>query len=105
MESAAAITKAVAKNLDRVGVKGSKRRGSDHPQGVSCWPQLVPVTRELRVAADFAARALVLFELEKAEDLPTLVTEMLRLGNDRQGFRWFAAAATATATASASYCE
>ena len=37
----------------------------------------------------------MLFELSNADDLPTLVTEMLRLGNDRQGFRWFAAAGDA----------
>src|SRR4029453_11859092 len=37
-------------------------------------------------------QAPVLFELSDADDLPTLATEMLRLGNDRQGFRWFSAA-------------
>ena len=84
------LTKTVAKNLDRIGVKGSKRHASDEPQEVTCWPQLLPVVRD-SAAPQLSAQAPVLFELEKAEDLPTLVTEMLRLGNDRQGFRWFAA--------------
>lgn len=90
VESTANITKAVAKNLDRIGAKGSKRHAGDEPQDVSCWPQLLPVTRDA-AAPQISNQAPVLFELEKAEDLPTLVTEMLRLGNDRQGFRWFAA--------------
>ncbi len=84
------LTKAVTKNLDRIGVKGSKRHASDEPQEVTCWPQLLPVTRDA-AAPQLSNQAPVLFELEKAEDLPTLVTEMLRLGNDRQGFRWFTA--------------
>jgi hypothetical protein len=84
------LTKAVAKNLDRIGVKGSKRHASDEPQEVTCWPQLLPVVRD-SAAPQISNQAPVLFELDKAEDLPTLVTEMLRLGNDRQGFRWFAA--------------
>src|SRR5436190_23926735 len=73
------LSKAVTKNLDRLGVKGSKRHASDEPQDVTCWPQLLPVTRDT-VAPQLSNQAPVLFELEKAEDLPTLVTEMLRLG-------------------------
>lgn len=88
VEPTANITKAVAKNLDRIGVKGSKRHPTDEPQEVSCWPQLLPVAREPGTP-QISNQAPVLFELERAEDLPALVTEMLRLGNDRQGFRWF----------------
>jgi len=90
VEPTANLTKTVAKNLDRIGVKGSKRHASDAPQEVTCWPQLLPVTRDT-AAPQLSNQAPVLFELEKAEDLPVLVSEMLRLGNDRQGFRWFAA--------------
>ena len=70
-------------------MKGSKRHATDEPEEVSCWPQLLPVARDA-AAPQISNQAPVLFELEKADDLPTLVTEMLRLGNDRQGFRWFA---------------
>src|SRR5262245_49375747 len=83
------LTKTVAKSLDRLGVKGSKRHASDEPEEVSCWPHLLPVARD-SAPPQLSNQAPVLFELEQAEDLPTLVTEMLRLGNDRQGFRWFA---------------
>lgn len=88
VEPTEALTKTVTKNLDRIGVKGSKRHASDNPQDVTCWPQLLPVTRD-GTPPQISNQAPVLFELERAEDLPTLVSEMLRLGNDRQGFRWF----------------
>ncbi|MDY3559598.1 hypothetical protein R5W23_000592 [Gemmata sp. JC673] len=88
VEPTAGLTRAVTKNLDRIGVKGSKRHASDDPQEVTCWPQLLPVTRD-PAAPTISNQQPVLFELESAEDLPALVTEMLRLGNDRQGFRWF----------------
>ena len=51
--------------------------------------QILPVVREPGTP-NLSSNAAVLFELESADDLPTLVTEMLRLGNDRQAFRWFA---------------
>src|SRR5215213_366561 len=88
VEPTESLTKTVTKNLDRIGVKGSKRHASDNPQDVTCWPQLLPVTRD-GTPPQISNQAPVLFELERAEDLPTLVSEMLRLGNDRQGFRWF----------------
>ncbi len=90
VEPTANLSRAVTKNLDRIGVKGSKRHASDDPQEVTCWPQLLPVTRDT-AAPTISNQAPVLFELEKPEDLSSLVAEMLRLGNDRQGFRWFAA--------------
>jgi hypothetical protein len=90
VESELNVSKTVAKALDRLGVKGSKRLGSDEPEDVTCWPQILPVARDA-APPQLAGQAPVLFELEKADDLPALVTEMLRLGNDRQGFRWFSA--------------
>ncbi len=90
LESTANLSKTVTKNLDKIGVKGSKRHATDTPEDVTCWPQVLPVTRESG-SPNVSHQAPVLFELSDADDLPTLVTEMLRLGNDRQGFRWFAA--------------
>jgi len=90
LESTGNLTKTVIKNLDKIGVKGSKRHATEAPDEVTCWPQVIPVTRELGTPS-VSNQAPVLFELSDADDLPTLVTEMLRLGNDRQGFRWFAA--------------
>ncbi len=89
LEPTVNLPKAAETNLARIGVKGSKKHAGDDPRDVTCWPQVLPVTRESS-APVLSNQAPVLFELERAEDLPTLVTEMLRLGNDRQGFRWFA---------------
>lgn len=92
LEPTVNLPKAAEKNLARIGVKGSKKHAADEPGDVTCWPQVLPVTRD-SAAPTISNQAPVLFELERAEDLPTLVTEMLRLGNDRQSFRWFADAA------------
>jgi hypothetical protein len=90
VEPTVSLSKTTTKSLDRLGVKGSKRHGSDDPEQVASWVQILPVTRDAGVP-NTSSQAAVLFELGSADDLPTLVTEMLRLGNDRQGFRWFAA--------------
>ena len=89
LESDASLTRTVTKNLDRIGVKGSKRHASDKPEQLTCWPQVLPVAREAEHAEHFQPGPGPL-RMSDADDLPTLVTEMLRLGNDRQGFRWFA---------------
>jgi len=89
LESGAVLTRPVMKNLDRIGVKGSKRHASDQPENLTCWPQALPVVREAETPA-ISNQAPVLFELSDADDLAVLATEMLRLGNDRQGFRWLA---------------
>jgi hypothetical protein len=91
LESTASLSRTTTKNLDRIGVKGSKRHASDHAEEVSCWPQIVPLTKEPG-APSVSNQAPVLFELSDADDLPILVSEMLRLGNDRQSYRWFAPA-------------
>jgi hypothetical protein len=90
LESTAALSRTVTKNLDRIGVKGSKRHAGEAPEEVTCWPQVLPLTRETGTP-NVSNQAPVLFELSHADDLPVLVMEMLRLGNDRQSFRWFAA--------------
>ncbi len=89
LESSANLTRTVTKNLDKIGVKGSKRHVTETPEEVTCWPQILPLTKEPGTP-NVSNQAPVLFELSDADDLPTLVTEMLRLGNDRQSFRWFA---------------
>ncbi|HUR53612.1 MAG TPA: hypothetical protein VMZ71_05755, partial [Gemmataceae bacterium] len=89
VEPTAAINKTVAKNLDKIGVKGSKRHASDAPEEVQSWLQILPVVKETAPPV-LSSQAPVLFELMSADDLPMLVSEMLRLGNDRQSFRWFA---------------
>src|SRR5439155_12942754 len=45
VEPTLSLSKAVAKSLDRRGVKGSKRHASDAPQEVSIWVQFLTVVR------------------------------------------------------------
>src|SRR6516225_469997 len=54
---------------------------------IHAWPQLLPLERDSRpwVQAD---RTPILFSLAGAGQVPELVGELLRLGNDRQSFRW-----------------
>ena len=86
LEPKAAVPRPVAKTLDRLGVKGSKRHGSDEVREVGSWVEVLPLTKAAGPPA-VGSQTPVLFELESAADLPAVVTEMLRLGNDRQGFR------------------
>lgn len=90
VETATSLSRTTMKHLDRIGVKGSRRHASTAAEKVASWLQIVPLVKEPGTPT-FSSQTAVLFELESADDLPTLVTEMLRLGNDRQGFRWFAA--------------
>jgi hypothetical protein len=91
VEPTATINKTVEKNLAKIGVKGSKRHAGDSPEEVQSWLQILPVAKDAAPPV-LSKDAPVLFELMSAEDLPLLVSEMLRLGNDRQSFRWFAGA-------------
>lgn len=88
VEPSVSVPRTLGKTLDRLGVKGSKRHGLGTPRDVTSWLELLPLTKAAGTPA-IAAQQPVLFELEDADDLPGLVSEMLRLGNDRQGFRWF----------------
>lgn len=97
VEPSVSLSRATGKLLDRLGVKGSKRHGSEAVRKVGSWVELVPLAKEAGTP-EIASGTAVLFELPTADDLPAVVAELLRLGNDRQGFRWFAADGDADAT-------
>src|SRR5262245_45438883 len=86
LEPAALLPRGLQAGLGRLGVKVVKSNGASLTTEVSCWPQVLPVQRG--PAPDFTAQTPVLFELSETGQLPALVGEILRLGNDRQGFRW-----------------
>ncbi|MFO0805976.1 MAG: hypothetical protein U0791_22960 [Gemmataceae bacterium] len=88
VEPEGTLSRATGKNLDRIGVKGCKRHGSQAKEKVANWLQIVPLAK-VPGDPELSSQTPVLFELESADDLPTLVLEMLRLGNDKQSFRWF----------------
>lgn len=88
VETFARLTRKTGNELARLGVTTAKRHVGP-TQAVSCWPQVLPTTRDPS-PPQLSSQAPVLFELESAEDLPVIVGEMLRLGNDRQSVRWLA---------------
>jgi cellulose synthase operon protein C len=72
--------------LRRLGVESVAAADVPVDQHVGCWPQMLPLRRD-PAAQPPADKTPVLFDLPEAQ-LPELVGEILRLGNDRQGFRW-----------------
>ncbi len=84
------LTKKAAGDLTKLGVTAVKAMPGE-PEKVSCWLQVVPTTKD-KTPPQLSTQAPVLFELPSAEDLPGIVGEMIRLGNDRQSFRWLASA-------------
>jgi len=85
IETDAKLARKTTTDLARLGVTAVKRHVGEISKA-SCWFQVLPVTREVSVP-QLSAQAPVLFELESAKDLPAIVGEMLRLGNDRQSLR------------------
>ncbi len=90
VDTPAKLPRKTSTELTRLGVVGAKRHPVE-PQPISCWLQVLPVTRD-PAPPQLSTQAPVLFELPSADQLPTIVGEMLRLGNDRQSYRWIAAA-------------
>ena len=88
VETTTRLTKKVTADLARLGVVGTKRHAADS-EAVSCWLQIVPLTKASAPPA-ITAQMPVLFEVPSAEEFSSLVGELLRLGNDRQSFRWVA---------------
>src|SRR5262245_11081977 len=86
LKPSASVPRAAQAELRRLGVQAVKGLDAPIAQEFSCWPQLLPLRRE--ESAVPSGQTPVLFELANSDDLPALVTEMLRLGNDRQAFRW-----------------
>lgn len=72
--------------LRRLGVEIVRANGELEGDEFCCWLQLLPIVRTETTVP--SPQTPVLFELPDAAQLPLLVGEMLRLGNDRQGFRW-----------------
>src|SRR5262249_8421675 len=73
--------------LKRLGVQAVKTIGAMLTVEVCCWAELLPLQADPR-PIDRLEQTAVLFDLGGGEQLSQLVVEILRLGNDRQSFRW-----------------
>jgi hypothetical protein len=87
VETAAKLPAAAQRELRRLGACVCKSSGAALDTEVSCWPQLLPLVRE-NTSLDALDKMPVLFDLPGGAELARLVLEMLRLGNDRQSYRW-----------------
>ncbi|MFI5382441.1 MAG: hypothetical protein ACHRHE_24350, partial [Tepidisphaerales bacterium] len=87
LQPSVALPRKAQNGLRKLGVGFVKENGDLQAEKVYCWPQMLPLLREATPPVPSATTP-VLFELPDADLLPDLVAEMLRLGNDRQSFRF-----------------
>jgi hypothetical protein len=87
VETSAQLNKTNLADLKKLGVMGARAMPTALKAEVSCWAEILPLERE-RTPTDHLEQTPVLFDLANGEELARMVIEILRLGNDRQGYRW-----------------
>jgi cellulose synthase operon protein C len=87
---AAPLDGATEKELRRLGVRLPRNCAIELPLQADHWLQMFPLTRDPG-PVEVGDKTPVLFELATTTQLAELASEMLRLGNDRQSFRWLGA--------------
>jgi cellulose synthase operon protein C len=87
VETATSLPQAVRGELKNLGVETARAFATDIAIEVSCWAELLPLQPDPNLP-DTGQQTPVLFKVPDGTVLAELVAEMLRLGNDRQGFRW-----------------
>ena len=87
VETAASLPRAAQNDLRRLGVQLCKTNGAAAIFPVRCWPEILPLQRDAD-PLDRLEQTPILFETTGQDELGRLVVEILRLGNDRQQFRW-----------------
>jgi hypothetical protein len=87
VETSASLARSNQTELKKFGVQCPRTSSATLKTEVSCWAEILPLERD-RSAIDHLEQQPVLFDLANGEELARLVIEVLRLGNDRQGFRW-----------------
>lgn len=87
VETAASLPRNGQTELKRLGVATVRAWGAPLRTDVACWAEILPLEHD-RCPIERLEGTPILFELPSGEEMARLVIEMLRLGNDRQGFRW-----------------
>jgi hypothetical protein len=87
VETATKLPAAAQRELKRLGALVCKSSGAALCTDVSCWLELLPLLPD-DAPLDVLEQTPVLFDVPSGEELARLVLEMLRLGNDRQSYRW-----------------
>ncbi|HEY7311506.1 MAG TPA: hypothetical protein VH643_19240 [Gemmataceae bacterium] len=87
VETSARLSAAAQRELKRLGAVVCRSSGAALSSEVSSWLELLPLVPD-ETPPNTLEQAPVLFDVPGGEELSRLVMEMLRLGNDRQSFRW-----------------
>lgn len=87
LETPAALPRAAQNDLKRLGVQIARANGATATTPVNCWAELLPLQADPGQLV-VTEQTPVLFELSDGVALASLIAEVLRLGNDRQSFRW-----------------
>jgi cellulose synthase operon protein C len=83
------ITKPQLSELAKLGVSIEKAAPLPLAERLHCWPQLIPLQKE-PLNHELTEKTPILFEVPSEIQFTDLVSEVLRLGNDRQSYRWLA---------------
>ncbi|HEY7330069.1 MAG TPA: hypothetical protein VH592_20705 [Gemmataceae bacterium] len=87
VETTAKLPITAQRELKRLGASVYKSTDVALDTQVSCWLELLPLVRD-NAPIDALEKVPVLFDVLSGTELSRLVVEMLRLGNDRQSYRW-----------------
>ena len=87
VETAAKLPAAAQRELKRHGALVCRSSGAALSTEVSCWLELLPLVPG-DTPIDVLEQSPVLFDVSSGEELSRIILEMLRLGNDRQSYRW-----------------
>ena len=87
VESDESLPRSASTKLKKLGAQTSRAAGPKEKTDVLCWAQILPLVRDADPIARLEQKT-VLFQLDNSEQLTALSTEILRLGNDRQVYRW-----------------
>jgi hypothetical protein len=87
LEPSVELSPSACRTLHALGVQVVPASEVALREEVCCWLQLLPVQRS-GDAAETTNQTPVLFDVPAGDHLAGLVAEILRLGNDRQSFRW-----------------
>ncbi len=77
------ISRTTSNALKAFNVKSARSHGDD-PQKLLSWLQVLPVVKTTKIP-DVNSNTAVLLEMSP-DDFPHMITEMIRLGNDRQSY-------------------
>jgi hypothetical protein len=91
IDTSASLSKKEQAELRRLGVQVAKKGNSPVAmRKIRHWLEMIPLQREGEGLAS-PEQSAVLFDLPSGQQLARMAIEILRLGNDRQSYRWLEA--------------